>query len=182
MATLSELLGVLVALSGLPEARIRQYLRQLQVDGLLPVASGRRVPQLSAKDAAMIVIGLAFGETVATIGENTRTWSDLVCVNRGKSTFGDDLAALLDDPASAAKITFVQICKSVPASIIAIEVGNSGETTEVDEWKYLPADEISKPIGLRKGPGNYRTDVTIDGGFLHQLSFKLKTGDRLLAG
>lgn len=77
MLTVSGLVESLVKHLNEPEATVRQKVRNLQDQGLLPLASGRYVPSITAKDAALAIIGVAGSSSIKDASKCANLYSRL---------------------------------------------------------------------------------------------------------
>ena len=81
MTTVSKVIDVLTRFTSEPEATIRQKLRRLQDDQILPVASGRAVPDITPLHLAAAITGVFASEKVKDASKAWNRCRDLRTAN-----------------------------------------------------------------------------------------------------
>lgn len=77
MATVSNLVDSLINRLHEPDATVRQKIRNLQDQALLPVASGRFVPSVTVKDVALSIIAIATSPNIKDAAKFANLYSRL---------------------------------------------------------------------------------------------------------
>lgn len=77
MATVAELVESLANRLGEPVATVRQKVRRLQDEGLLPLASGRLVPAITARHAALAIFAVATAGSIKVASGNANRYAQL---------------------------------------------------------------------------------------------------------
>ncbi|WP_221795671.1 hypothetical protein [Aquisediminimonas sediminicola] len=98
MATVSQLTKILSERLKEPLATVRQKLRQLQDDGLLPVASGRAVPHVDEHHIALAIFAVLAAPNVKEATRTAQLYADL----RENGMVEISVAASLDDQVNRA--------------------------------------------------------------------------------
>jgi hypothetical protein len=142
--TAKELERILARLTGFGTAHLDQTTRALRAAGLLPPSPrGRGATPLTGADIATILIALAGAEQPAKTPAAARAYAAMVQVggDARSDTLAEALTRAAVDPARAARIQTVLVCRSWPMATISVQTGGSG----VEEVRYLPAPDLPPP-------------------------------------
>lgn len=146
-------------------------IRALREAGFIPTGRGPTSPEVRAEHVAAVLIGVAAAPRPANAAAQCLLFSGLLG-STGRS-FADDLAQVIAAPERAYRVAWVRVCHTAPQAEIAFshpsEIG-------LEVVTYLPPQRDD-----RVAVGCVRSDATIDGAFLHQLSIQLKTGGAFIA-
>ncbi|HLO75894.1 MAG TPA: hypothetical protein VK196_05495 [Magnetospirillum sp.] len=144
--------------------------RALREAGFIPGRQGKAI-DLGADHVAAVLIGVAAAPRPANVAAQCLLFS--VLVGGTGRTFAEDLAQVIAAPERAGRVAWVRVCHTAPQAEIAF---SHPSQIGLEVVTYLPPQRDD-----RVAVGCIRSDATIDGAFLHQLSIQLKTGGAFIA-
>jgi hypothetical protein len=146
--------------------------RQLRELELLPTGGrGPHAPDISAKHAAYMLLGLGSSSVAAEAGNTAKRYAAFVNHHDPKSdtTLLERLTELLSDPERANEVEEVRVCRTYPWVLIVAKNG--------DRTAYRPRKE--KPTGKRDYMAGGREEYVIGSFLLHQIAIDLASNQDL---
>lgn len=189
MATVSNLVDCLIRLLNEPEKTVRQKIRNLQDQALLPVASGRFVPSVTVQDVALSIIAIATSDTIKDAAKSANLYSRLTVykpyagyeynhylkngtaaqfIERALTSLGSSLEDLTFLHADAK----YEFCLSWPEFFVSLPVWQDEERVEDLEFRFTLPDH--DPSHWRS---HIKKSISISGIVLAKIAMDLKIDD-----